>query len=114
MIEVTWETLPLTLLTLAVAVIGTARVARIATYDDFPPAMWLRQRWVDMTDGTGWQNLATCFWCATPWLMLLTVGWFLAGLLWVPWLTVAWWIFYGWMALSYLASQYILFDEGGE
>lgn len=112
MISITWDTLPILLLTVAVAVIGTGRVSRIVTYDEFPPAKWARQKWVNATDGTGWQLLATCFWCATPWLMLITIAWFLVGVYFVPGMLIAWWIFYSWMALSYLSSQYIFFDEG--
>lgn len=103
--------LPL-ILTLLVAVLGTARVTRIATYDKFPPADKLRRWWVKKTLDTGWEDLATCIWCAGPWLTLMCVVWFLVGWLWVPWLLVAWWIFYTWMALSYLVSQYVYWDEG--
>lgn len=105
--------LPL-VLTLLVAVIGTARLTRIVTYDKFPPMHKLRVWWVERSvrRGNGWEDLATCIWCMGPWLTLGCIVWFLVGWIWVPWLLVAWWVFYAWMAVSYLVSQYTFFDEG--
>lgn len=100
------------LLAAAVAVVGVGRTIRLLTYDDFPPAEWLRQKWADLTKGGAWGKIAFCVWCASPWLMAGAIFWLIAGLVWVPWLTIAWWIVFGWAALSYLASILTYFDEG--
>lgn len=108
-IEVSWETLPLILLTIAVAVVGVARLTRIAVYDSFPPAVAFRTLWQKWTDGTGWEKLAVCWWCFSVWVAALAVGWYIAGLF-VAWIMVAWWIFWGTLALAYLAPMLIVRD----
>jgi hypothetical protein len=93
-----------------VAVFGVGRLSRIITYDDFPPSVAVRIWWSKVTHDGGWAKLAHCFWCATPWIMLGSMGWFALGfvLTWVAW---AWWLFWGWLALSYITSIIIGRDE---
>jgi len=98
-----------------VAIVGVGRLSRVIVYDAFPPVAKLRLMWVNATvnrDGEDgpWTPLLTCFWCFTPWLMLFAMGWFAVGLA-VPFLAWAWWIFWGWLALSYLSSMLIARDE---
>lgn len=95
------------------AVLGVGRLTRIVTYDDYPPTVALRTWWVDsVTRGNGWAKLLTCYWCFSPWLMAVCLGWGLAsfGQTW----ECVWWIFWGWLALSYLASMIIARDEPPE
>lgn len=92
-----------------VAVLGVGRVARLVTYDDYPPTIWLRSRWAALTHDNGWSKLASCFWCATPWLMLVALVWFWLG--YGTWVETAWWIFWGWLAISYLCSMIVARDE---
>jgi len=101
------------ILAILVAVLGPARLARVVTYDDFPPAMWLRKKVVRALAARkrgDWAKIATCFWCFTPWVVLASMGWFILGLV-VPWIGVLWWVSWGWLALSYLASWWIARDE---
>lgn len=107
--DITWETLPILLLTIAVAVIGGARFVRVVVYDDFPPAKWWREVWVDITRNTGWGPLFTCWWCFSIWAAMLVVGWYIAGLF-VAWIMVAWWITWGTLALGYLIPMLIQRD----
>ncbi len=109
MIDVTWETIPLILLTLAVAVLGVGRLTRAVVYDDFPPTKWWRQVWAGLTLDTGWESLFTCWWCFSFWAALLCIGWSLGGLfvLWVAW---SWWIFWGGLAVAYVATMVIVRD----
>lgn len=86
-----------------VAVFGAGRVARLITVDSWPPAAHLRAWWDRVTNDGPWSTLAHCQWCATPWIMLGCLAWFGLGLLVAP-LLVAWWVFWGWLALSYIAS----------
>lgn len=110
MIAVTWETLPLILLTIAVAVLGVGRFVRAVVYDLFPPLVWWREKWTSWTDGTGWQLLFTCWWCLSFWVSAACIGWWIWGLF-VPWAAWAWWIFWGSFALGYLVPMLIVRDE---
>lgn len=93
-----------------VALFGVGRLSRVLTWDPYPPAIAVRTAWSRLTNDGPWAKLATCFWCATPWLMLVAIGWFAVGL-WVEWIAIAWWIFWGWLALSYASSIIIARDE---
>ena len=101
---------PLTLAVAAVvAVIGTARLTRLLTEDTWPPVAWLRERWFERTNGTGWEELFVCPFCMAPYLAVVTVAW---G--WASDLHWSWWLFYGWLSLAYLASMVVARDGGGE
>lgn len=112
-LTVTWETLPIVLLTIAVAVIGVARLTRVVVYDEFPPTAWWREMWAGWFHGTGWDKLFLCWWCFSFWAALACVGWFIGGL-YVDWVMWAWWIFWGTFALAYLAPMLIVRDEPSE
>jgi len=89
-----------------VAALGVGRLSRVITYDDFPPSAWARDRWSALTKDGSWSKLARCQWCATPWIMAVCLAWgLLSGLHW------SWWLFWGWLAVSYLASIIIGRDE---
>lgn len=95
----------------AVAVLGVGRWSRLVTYDTFPPAAAARQWWANRTKNhVEWGNLAFCPWCFTPWLMLVCIGWFALTFL-AVWIAWAWWLFWGWGALAYVASMVIARDE---
>lgn len=97
-----------------VAVLGVGRWVRLVTYDQFPPAAWWRQQWAGFTKNhEDWGNLMFCPWCLTPWMMLVAMGWFLLSLQ-VVWIAWAWWLFWGWGALSYVTSMVIVRDEPAE
>lgn len=88
-----------------VVVLSSARLTRLATFDKFPPVVWLRDHYEDLTDGTGWQLLAFCGYCASFWMTGLVV---LSGYFsdWHP----AWWLVNGTLAASYLAATYMSYD----
>ncbi len=109
LIEVSWETLPVIALTIAVAVLGVARLTRAIVYDAFPPAMWWRERWEIWTRGGPWAKLFTCWWCLSFWIAGACVGWYIASL-YFAWAAWAWWIFWGSFALAYLAPMVIVRD----
>lgn len=89
-----------------VAVFGVGRLSRVITYDKFPPAVWVRLQWQKITKDGPWALLASCFWCATPWIMAVCIAW---G--WFSSLHWTWWAFWGWLALSYIATIIIARDE---
>lgn len=98
------------LLALAAVVLGVGRLTRVITYDSYPPAMWLRSKWITLMKGNGWGKLADCFWCASPWVMAVALGWFFLTPL-QPWLLWSWWIFWGWLSLAYVAAIILARDE---
>lgn len=88
-----------------VVVLSSARLTRLATYDKFPPVEWLRDKYADWTDATGWQLLAYCGYCASFWLTLIVV---LSGY-YSDWHT-AWWLVNGSLGGSYLAAIIMTHD----
>lgn len=94
---------------LAAVIIGTlsaARLTRLLTQDTFPPAVWFRIKWDNLTEGSGWNTLFHCHWCLAPW-MTLPVG--LWG--WLSNLHTSWWVFNAWLAVAYVASMIVERDE---
>lgn len=93
----------------AAAIIGTlaaARLTRLLTNDDFPPAVWVRIKWDTITKDGSWSKLVHCPWCASPYISAIILLWgVLSHLHW------SWWLFCGWMAMSYAASWVVFHDE---
>jgi hypothetical protein len=87
------------------AVGGTARLTRLVTVDHYPPAAAIRRWWEGVTKFGPWSILATCFYCAAPYLAALNLAW---AYIWD--LQTAWWLVNGWLALSYAASIVVRFD----
>jgi hypothetical protein len=88
-----------------IAVFGTARVTRIATFDAFPPAEWIRVRVLALVAET-WGKVVTCLWCAQPYVAAICLAWaYYSDLHW------SWWAFWGWMALSQAGSTLLSYDE---
>lgn len=104
--------LKLWLAAVLVAVVGAGRLTRIITHDSYPPARavrewWVRVTWNKETNEEGrWGLLATCHWCAAPYVfaIVLISGW-LTDLHW------GWWVFWGWLAGSYLTAMLVERDE---
>jgi hypothetical protein len=98
-------------LAVVVTVVGSARLTRVITHDDYPPAMALRIWWDTVTKDGPWAKLVHCPWCLGPWVTLGAIVSFLVSFS-HPALGWAWWLFWGWLTLSYWTSQYVHFDEG--
>lgn len=98
-----------------VTIISSARLTRLATFDDFPPTKWLRDKFADLTDGSQWQLLAFCAYCASFWITAAVVGLGLAAGVYTgtPDSGIgfsAWWIVNGILAASYLAAVFMVND----
>lgn len=91
----------------AVVIASSARLTRLLTFDSFPPIKWLREKYAGWTDGSDWQLLSYCAYCASFWVTLAVVTW---GVL-TDWQT-AWWFVNGIFAASYLAA--ILVRKDGD
>jgi hypothetical protein len=103
-------------LAIVVLILGPARLSRIVVHDLFPPAAWLRQRWSDWVvkhNHESWGPLLFCFWCFTPWVTLVALGWFVLGL-YVTWILWFWWFFWGWLAIAYVGSIVLAYDSPQE
>ena len=88
-----------------VAVLSVGRLARLLTEDTWPPAVWIRSRWVGWTAGTGWDELFVCPFCMAPWVAVFVLG---AG--YFSDLHFLWWAFNGWLAVSYVAAMIVARD----
>lgn len=99
-------------LSVVVAILGAARLTRLIVHDTFPPIVAMRIWYLDHVSEE-WGKLVECHWCMGPWMTLIAILTWLPTF-WHPAVAFAWWIFYGWMAMSYLVSQYVHFDEGRE
>lgn len=99
------------LLAAVVAIIGAGRLTRLLTTDTWPPVIRIRVWWDGVTKDGPWAALVHCLWCAAPWFFLAALASFTVSFL-HPILGWAWWLFWGWMAGSYLTSQYVYWDEG--
>lgn len=91
---------------LVVGTLSTARLTRLITQDSFPPSVWLRIKWDDLTDGSGWNTLLHCHWCLAPWLVIPVGAW-----AWFSDFHISWWLFNGWLAVAYVASIVVEHDE---
>lgn len=89
----------------AVVITSSSRITRLLTYDKFPPVEWLRNKYADLTDGSGWQLLAFCAYCASFWVTLAVV---LSGYF-SDWHTI-WWLVNGVFGASYLAAILMVHD----
>ena len=88
-----------------VTVLSAARLTRLATFDAFPPVEWLRDKYADATDGTKWQILAYCPWCASFWITAAVVlsGYFSE-------FHLIWWLVNTIFAASYVAAMVMVRD----
>lgn len=98
-----------------VTIISAARITRLAVYDKFPPIKWVREKYEDATDGSGWQLLAMCGFCMSFWTTSAVVIWGLYAGVYDRYpvesrSSAAWWIVNGIFAASYLAATYIAND----
>lgn len=92
-------------LAILTAAFGIARLGRIVTYDDYPPAEWARRKWLVLV-GDKWGSLATCPWCMNPYLAAICMAWaYFTEFHW------SWWAFWGWMALAQFATSISAYDE---
>lgn len=93
-------------LAVIVGLLSAARLTRLVTQDTFPPAVWLRMKWDEITDDGPWSTLMHCHWCLGPW-MVIPVG--LWG--WLSEFHTPWWVVNVWLAAAYVVSMIVERDE---
>ena len=113
MIAITIDDHWIIFIAIIVAIVGVARLTRAIVHDDFPPFVWWRIKWSTWTKDGPWAKLFHCWWCLSFWVALVCIGWFLLTAVHVFFLWT-WWIFWGGLALSYLATMLIVRDEPKE
>jgi hypothetical protein len=93
-------------------ILGAGRLTRVIVHDAFPPAIKLRMAWDRLVGDGPWSKLFHCWWCMSFWVTLFCVGWYFLGQIdgWA-WVNVAWWVFWGTLAMSYVAAIIIARDE---
>ena len=88
-----------------VAVMSTARITRLITWDHYPPSVWLRVKWHEITNDGPWSILVDCGYCFGLWAAGFVVGWgYLSGFHWT------WWLFNGWLAAGYAGAMVMAYD----
>lgn len=96
----------ITILAVVVGVLSVGRLTRLITQDSFPPSVWLRIKWDELTNDGPWSILAHCHWCITVWITIPIGLWgWLSNLHW------SWWAFNLWLAVAYAAAMVVDRDE---
>ena len=92
-----------------IACLSSARITRLATHDAFPPIVWLRLKYDDLTNDGDWSLLVHCQYCFGVWAAAFVVGWaYLSGL--DGWWGEAWWWFNGFLSVAYMAAIMMSYD----
>lgn len=89
-----------------VGILSVARTARLIGFDDYPPMVWLRDRWNERFGEEGWGKLIHCPFCSAPYLAAGMIAW-----AWVSDLHWTWWLINGWWGLCYLSSIVVAYDQ---
>lgn len=72
-------------LAFVVGTIACARMVRLIIDDDYPPVVWLRERYVEKV-GERWGMIVECPWCAAPYVVVVDLVWaWTTGLHWTWW-----------------------------
>lgn len=102
-----------------VGVIAVARAARLVTSDDYPPMVWVRDRWVTWcaNHAPDWAELLKCPFCFAPYAAAANLALFLlmdamhASTTNADNLGTWWWLVNIWAAASYAAAMIVVRDE---
>lgn len=103
---------PLFIFGVIVAILSAGRTARLIGFDEYPPMVYLRNKWDDRFGDEGWGKLIHCPFCSAPYL--------LAGITLWAWLAFShggdvaqniWWVANGVWGLSYLSSILVAYDQ---
>lgn len=87
--------------------LSAGRITRLLVQDTFPPVVWVRMKWDDLTDGSDWNTLFHCHWCMSFWVTLPIGLW-----AWLSDLHASWWVINGIMAAAYVAPMIV--ERDGE
>ena len=88
-----------TITALIIGIIATARFTRLFIDDEFPPVMWIKEKFV-MAVPLKWGMLVDCGFCFATWPGLINLVW-----AWQSDLHWTWWFANLWFAGIYLAAM---------
>lgn len=94
------------ILAFVVGTLSAGRITRLLTQDTFPPVVWFRMKWDDLTDDSDWNKLFHCHWCLSFWIVVPIALW---G--WLSNLHTSWWVFNVIMAAAYVTPMIVERDE---
>lgn len=86
--------------------LSAGRLTRLIAHDSFPPSVWFRMKWDDLTDESPWNPLFHCHWCLSFWMAAPIGIW-----AWLSNLHPAWWIVNGILAAAYIAPIIVEHDQ---
>lgn len=93
-----------------VGVLSVARTARLVGFDEYPPMVWLRDKWEARWGKEGWGKLIFCPFCSAPYMAAVMLAW-----AWLSWgnepAETIWWVANGVWGLSYLSSILVAYDQ---
>ena len=87
-----------------VGVVATARIGRLVVDDDFPPMVWLREKYI-LAVPESWGMLVECPFCITVYIATVNLTW-----AWVSDLHWTWWFGNLLAAGCYLAAMIVVRD----
>lgn len=94
---------------IGVGLLASGRLTRLVVNDDWPPVVKFRVWWDGRTQGSLWQKLWHCPWCAGPYMAALVMALaFGANALDIH---LWWFIIMGWLGASYVVSWLVFHDE---
>ena len=103
---------------LLIGTVAVARFTRLATSDAYPPAVWLRLKWLNLTRNGKWSPLLTCPFCFAPYAAAADLAWAYSVDLttWADLWSAGWWWWAVnvWLAVSYAAAMIVVRDEPPE
>jgi hypothetical protein len=95
-----------------IAVLSAGRTARLIGFDEYPPMVWLRDKWDARFGDEGWGKLIHCPFCSAPYLLLGITLWFLLAFGYGGDVArMLWWFINGVWGFSYLSSILVAYDQ---
>ena len=94
------------ILAFIVGSLSAGRLTRLIVHDDFPPVVWFRIKWDDLTDESGWNKLFHCHWCLSFWAAAAVGGWAVLSDL-----HESWWIINGILAAAQVVPMILERDS---
>lgn len=98
-----------------VGILSVARTARLIGFDEYPPMVWLREKWDEHIGEDGWGKLIHCPFCSAPYLAAGMLLWFWLAFRFGGDLAQSfWWTVNGIWGLSYISSIIVAYDQPPE
>lgn len=88
-----------------IGLFSVARTARLLNFDDFPPVVTLRRKFMRWASPK-WNSIGDCSFCLAPYLAAGMMVWaYVSDLHWT------WWVINGWWAAAYASAIIVAYDQ---